>query len=256
MSGRTNIEWTERVWGQCATCGRCFKVHQQTRFDSIGRRVCRTVCLLETNHSPSALMPFVLDEASVAGWHQKSAAKRIGVTVSEYISRCRDSQKWCSRCRAWHDISRFNADRSRGDGLTASCRIRGAILPSASVEWHKDHHRLIYRQMYAGPGGALIRARVYGRKRNIDPVLPQWRAFLFDGFGGECAYCDSPAETIDHIIPVKLGGLTCRGNLLPACRSCNSSKNLRDLDTFLALRPKAKTMLILDELVMEDCGFE
>ena len=45
----------------------------------------------------------------------------------------------------------------------------------------------------------------------------------------ECFYCgghhrDSPL-TIDHIIPIHQGGRHAIGNLIPACRSCNSSKH-------------------------------
>jgi 5-methylcytosine-specific restriction endonuclease McrA len=39
-----------------------------------------------------------------------------------------------------------------------------------------------------------------------------------------CTYCDQPADTIDHVIPLVRGGTNHEGNLTPACRRCNSSK--------------------------------
>lgn len=39
-----------------------------------------------------------------------------------------------------------------------------------------------------------------------------------------CAYCLQPATTIDHIVPLNDGGQNVLDNLVPACRSCNSSK--------------------------------
>lgn len=46
-----------------------------------------------------------------------------------------------------------------------------------------------------------------------------------------CAYCVRPARTLDHFIPVSRGGRTEPGNLVPACKSCNSKK--KDADPML-----------------------
>ena len=40
-----------------------------------------------------------------------------------------------------------------------------------------------------------------------------------------CAYCGQAADTVDHIMPLVLGGTNWEGNLAPACRRCNSSKS-------------------------------
>jgi 5-methylcytosine-specific restriction endonuclease McrA len=40
-----------------------------------------------------------------------------------------------------------------------------------------------------------------------------------------CAYCLKAAPlTMDHVVPLSRGGWHAIGNILPACRSCNSSK--------------------------------
>lgn len=45
---------------------------------------------------------------------------------------------------------------------------------------------------------------------------------------GECHYCGGkfPSDelTMDHIVPVTRGGKSTRGNVVPACKGCNSSK--------------------------------
>ncbi len=43
--------------------------------------------------------------------------------------------------------------------------------------------------------------------------------------GKPCAYCGSRADTIDHVLPLVRGGTNYEGNLVPACRRCNSSKS-------------------------------
>jgi 5-methylcytosine-specific restriction endonuclease McrA len=49
-------------------------------------------------------------------------------------------------------------------------------------------------------------------------------------FGNVCAYCGCRPEklTQDHFLPVAYGGPHCLGNIVPACGSCNSSKNDSD----------------------------
>jgi len=45
---------------------------------------------------------------------------------------------------------------------------------------------------------------------------------------GLCHYCQrafTPLElTMDHVVPVGRGGLSNKGNIVPACRTCNQSK--------------------------------
>ena len=45
---------------------------------------------------------------------------------------------------------------------------------------------------------------------------------------GLCHYCggkfSSADLTMDHIVPVTRGGKSTRGNVVPACRECNSKK--------------------------------
>lgn len=53
-------------------------------------------------------------------------------------------------------------------------------------------------------------------------------ARVLASYGGRCMYCDAPATTIDHFVPIKLGGTNKESNLAPACLSCNSSKGAKD----------------------------
>ena len=48
---------------------------------------------------------------------------------------------------------------------------------------------------------------------------------------GRCHYCDQPVPprqlTMDHVVPLARGGFTEKGNVVPCCKDCNTSK--RDL---------------------------
>ena len=45
---------------------------------------------------------------------------------------------------------------------------------------------------------------------------------------GQCYYCkrETPPKelTMDHIVPIALGGKSTRGNVVPCCKSCNNAK--------------------------------
>lgn len=54
-----------------------------------------------------------------------------------------------------------------------------------------------------------------------------------------CAYCDSDAETWDHVNGIVKGGKFSGfghriGNLLPCCKSCNSAKGNKDWKSYIA----------------------
>lgn len=43
-----------------------------------------------------------------------------------------------------------------------------------------------------------------------------------------CTYCGGHANTADHVIPVSKGGGHSLDNLVPACTTCNSTRQDRD----------------------------
>lgn len=51
--------------------------------------------------------------------------------------------------------------------------------------------------------------------------------------GSNCVYCGKPANAVDHIIPKSKGGQDTDWNLVPSCKSCNSSKKDKSLAEFL-----------------------
>ena len=48
-------------------------------------------------------------------------------------------------------------------------------------------------------------------------------------YGYHCAYCPGPFEHIDHVIPLSKGGTGWPANLVPACKSCNLSKAMKNV---------------------------
>ncbi len=53
----------------------------------------------------------------------------------------------------------------------------------------------------------------------------RWRQSLHSYTGKSCIYCGNTSESIDHVIPLSLGGLSITENCVPACLSCNGDKS-------------------------------
>jgi 5-methylcytosine-specific restriction endonuclease McrA len=63
----------------------------------------------------------------------------------------------------------------------------------------------------------------------------QKRFLLWDS---SCAYCGTVGKmTVDHVQPVKHGGLDESLNIVPACRRCNSSKNASPVESWYRRQP-------------------
>jgi len=58
----------------------------------------------------------------------------------------------------------------------------------------------------------------------------QWRNIrekILRRDGHICQYCGQEADTVDHVIPRRLGGLDSDDNLVASCKRCNLSKGGR-----------------------------
>jgi hypothetical protein len=73
------------------------------------------------------------------------------------------------------------------------------------------------------------RARIKGNGGTF--TVKQWRD-LCEKYGNKCLRCGRTDQklTIDHVIPIVLGGLNVIENIQPLCRSCNCKKNKKHID--------------------------
>ena len=118
--------------------------------------------------------------------------------------------KWCRSCEAW---------------LPTNFMTRSGLC--------REHARQDYRARYAADPSA-IKARVHARKRNVAPVPPD-ADLVAELFDHKCAYCGGTHDAWDHVHPVKLGGQTVAGNIVPTCVRGNSSKKAMQLADWLDL---------------------
>lgn len=189
----------------------------------------------------------------------KVLAAKIGISVEELHNRVSSGQKWCYKCSTWKSVGDFALDKSRYDGYTATCRscrnrrttpgpgkVERQLMASQGKAWCRGcqawiptsevraglcrpHTNEYMRNRYATSEEFRTSRRQKSQERrdNVAKIPEEVQPGILAEFGGLCAYCDNPATGFDHIIPVSRGGETVPGNVVPCCRSCNSSKQDR-----------------------------
>lgn len=66
--------------------------------------------------------------------------------------------------------------------------------------------------------------------KRLSKRIDGWEEVL-SKFENVCAYCGSASDlSIDHVVPTSKLGKHVKNNVVPACRSCNSSKSNKDLE--------------------------
>jgi 5-methylcytosine-specific restriction endonuclease McrA len=150
----------------------------------------------------------------------KNKGKAHGVPRSDVL-------KTCPTCKTAKPEINFGRDRGRGDGLATeckACRLAYRLANKGRLKTWNRELRLANQQRYA-LYRTQRRAKLAGALSTLTPV--QWEAIL-ELYGNSCAYCGKPGKmTVDHVVPVSRGGGTTPDNVVPACKSCNSSKGAR-----------------------------
>lgn len=68
-------------------------------------------------------------------------------------------------------------------------------------------------------------------QHNPEKEEKQLKRFVRNRLNGHCIYCNKKTEamTVDHVVPLKLGGTNELSNLVPACSDCNLRKGHKDV---------------------------
>jgi len=107
-----------------------------------------------------------------------------------------------------------------------------------------------YRKRYREKVNEYNRRRFHITKRNGGHyLLSQWEAMV-NVCKGVCLSCGKVKKlTVDHVLPVSLGGKSTIDNIQPLCGSCNSRKHNKHIDyrtKFFISRLRSKGVFIYD----------
>jgi len=121
-----------------------------------------------------------------------------------------------ARVRMWEEENRerLNARRRRWAAKNrAAVRDYHAAWVASNLERAREIGRMSENRRRAK------RAQVVS-----DLTDEQWQTIL-DAAAGRCAYCGKRCNlTMDHVVPISLGGGHTASNVVAACSSCNTSK--------------------------------
>ena len=137
----------------------------------------------------------------------------------------------CKECtklvqKAWYSRNREEENASRRAKYNSTIEheryeARKEQILTQKKEWRKNNKEL----------QTLASERRRSREAQLPATLTksEWEE-IKTSFNFTCAYCGAQVKLErDHIIPLTKGGAFSKGNIVPACKSCNSSKGNRDL---------------------------
>lgn len=183
------------------------------------------------------------EKATGRAWREANSEKKKAADKARYLNRSERekavSKKWReanserakTASKAWQKANpeqKKAADqkwqKANPERINAASRARYLVNPepfkAATKAWRKDN---------------LEKLRYFTQHRNARKLelsytltLLQWEQIKKD-FNHACCYCgeELPLEQ-EHFIPVTSYGAYDINNIIPACRSCNSSKGSKD----------------------------
>lgn len=193
--------------------------------------------------------------------------------------------KRCNVCRLILPLSDFPRRAASRDGIgytcNSCCKERNRINYKSSTEaykkrakkwslenperrkeiattWDRLHYKHKAEYMRKWRKANIELSREQGRRHqalrrsrafDIGVVPKKWWDALLEVFeDGVCIYCGERGHklTMDHFMPVKLGGRTEIGNLVPCCKSCNSRKGAKTPSQYFSAETYNSICLFLD----------
>ena len=198
---------------------------------------------------------FVCMACDLAHPSTASQIERSRIDSSRWFKRLmEDSQlKFCPKCGTWKPFGDFHILKRERDGLNFCCKecnikyVRDYALANSEMVAQKLHQKY-FSNIEASRAGSRERNRIYTerhpervRKQKLvhfhkrramaigEFSVEQWDALVdFYYHEGKCIACgEKKSPTIDHVVPIVMGGSNYIYNIQPLCITCNVSKNGR-----------------------------
>lgn len=189
---------------------------------------------------------------------EKEHAGSRSTTCNDCLSK---GKKYCSECHEVKLIEYFGKKGNTVNSCCKSCNVKRSKLTrrdeyyseyysddskvqrrreyglehyrknKKAINKHRvEHNRERYHSDEEYRQKRIQQSRMYEATRTYSGHISaeEWLKVCLS-FNNTCAYCGTTGPlTMDHIIPVSNGGKNTLGNVVPACRRCNSSKGAKN----------------------------
>lgn len=160
---------------------------------------------------------------------QKQYEKVNSIPIAERHKKysIENKESIIANSRIWYQANRIEIlERHR-----EYCRVNAVSLSEKNKKRYKKNRDLVlaYRKKYVQENPEIARLNCHkykARKRKLPNTLTleQWEN-IKEHFNNSCAYCgEEKPLTQEHYVALSKGGEYSYDNIIPACKSCNSSK--------------------------------
>lgn len=137
------------------------------------------------------------------------------------------TEKYCNKCGKIKSIDQFFRGKGCKDDYRPECKLcyKASYLPL--VKERKPAAGRLTQTIFTHSN----RARINGNNGKI--IYQEWRD-LKEKYNNACLCCGRRAPeveiTLDHVLPLSMGGSNTIDNAQPLCLSCNSRKGTKHID--------------------------
>lgn len=187
-------------------------------------------------------------------YHEANRERKIAISQAWYLA---NRKRKNAANKAWKIANRKRV-RAKNQAWREANRERRSAMAKARYRANREHMSAISKAWYEANRerkSATVTAWKAANRERWREVLRRRRTRLRAGrsfceitfsdmqkrfllWNSSCAYCGTIGKmTVDHVQPVKHGGLDEPLNIVPACRRCNSSKNASPVETWYRRQP-------------------
>lgn len=162
----------------------------------------------------------------------------------------RDIQSKCKACQKAYRLARIDKDKENKAAYYQANKPKfygyhrkryekfSDEIRQKSKQWRADNPEKFANQLLSWRLANPEKHNEAGQKRRArqkaNGVFSISQKELKRLYSSVCFYCGAIEPiTLDHVVPIALGGRHSIGNIVPACRPCNTSKKDRLLITWL-----------------------
>ena len=174
-------------------------------------------------------------------------------------------KKICNTCNEYKQETEFNKNKGSPDGFSYICRKCASTknkkrylniqeeLKNYSKKYRKNNYKIVleknviyrhehpdkarkYRDGWRFKNVETIRQHTRNRraklKNSFGTITKQEWQDLLETYNYTCLKCkrNDVSLSLDHVVPIVLGGTNTIDNAQPLCKSCNSSKGIKIID--------------------------